>query len=151
MARYFGLIILITLPVGIMLALGVFSQWPTTITPDVAMHAEIVEIIKIQGFIQTWEPYAQNEFTYPPLFHYATLLLPLESIDAVRALGLVIWLLFPLAIYFLVSTYNKKAAITAAFFIGLVPSFATVFMNSEFPQLFAILLLILKWYFLRKE
>ena len=135
----------------ILAVLGVFSQWPTTITPDAAMHAEIVEIIKVQGFIQTWEPYAQNEFTYPPLFHYATLMLPLESIDAVRALGLVIWLLFPLAMYFFVSTYNKKAAIPAAFFVGLVPSFATVFIYSEFPQLLAMLLLVWQWYFLRKE
>jgi len=37
----------------ILAVLGVFSQWPTTITPDAAMHAEIVEIIKVQGFIQT--------------------------------------------------------------------------------------------------
>ena len=57
--KHSGLIILVILLISLLLILGVLSQWPTTITPDTAMHAEIVEIIKEQGFIRTWEPYAQ--------------------------------------------------------------------------------------------
>ncbi|HLC74701.1 MAG TPA: hypothetical protein VJH88_02490 [Candidatus Nanoarchaeia archaeon] len=135
----------------ILLALGIYSQWPTTITPDAAMHAEIVELIRAQGVVTTWQPYAVNQYTYPPLFHYIAFLLPLEPIDAVRALGLVLWLLLPVAMYLLLSTFDRRAAVIGAILIGLVPSFSNVFIYSEFPQLMSMVLLLLEWYFLRKE
>ncbi len=135
------------------LILGIYSQFPTTITPDAAMHAEIVNIIREQGFIRTWEPYAPNDYSYPPLFHYlATLLTPfLLSIDAVRVLGIIIWLCFPLSLYVLVATYKKEAALTAACLGAVAPPLATVFIYGEFPQLLAMLFLIWEWYFLRCE
>jgi len=134
-----------------LIVLGVWSQWPTTITPDAAMHAEIVELIGQQGYVTTWQPYADNAYTYPPLFHYLAFLLPLESIDAVRALGIVLWLVLPVVMYLLVSTFNKKAGMIAAFLVVLVPSFSNVFIYSEFPQLLAMILLLLEWYLLRTE
>jgi hypothetical protein len=134
-----------------LLWMGVVTQWPTTITPDAAMHAEIVYIIKQQGFITSWEPYAPNDYTYPPLFHYLSSMLPLEPIDAVRALGLVVWLLLPLSMYVLVETYNKRAAIVAAILVGLVPSFSNVFIYGEFPQLLGMAFVLLEWGFLRKK
>ena len=141
---------------GIFLSiLGVYSQFPATITPDAAMHAEIVESIGHQGFLTTWEPYAENSYTYPPLFHYIVFVLPLEPIDAVRALGIALWLVLPIAMYFLVSTYDngskpdKKAGLIAALLIGLVPVFSNVFIYSEFPQLMSMILLLIEWYFLR--
>ena len=36
---------------GFVLGIGVYSQWPLTITPDAAMHAEIVGMINEQGFL----------------------------------------------------------------------------------------------------
>src|SRR3989344_2852925 len=134
-----------------LIVLGVWSQWPTTITPDAAMHAEIVELIGQQGYVTTWKPYADNAYTYPPLFHYLAFLLPLESIDAVRALGIVLWLVLPVVMYLLMSTFNKKAGMIAAFLVVLVPSFSNVFVYSEFPQLMAMSLLLLEWYLLRTE
>src|SRR3989338_10710695 len=112
-----------------LLFLAIQSQFPAAITPDAAMHAEIVEAIGHQGFITTWEPYTSNSYTYPPLFHYIAFVLPLEPIDAVRALGIVLWLVMPIAMYFLVATYDngnkpdKKAGLIAALLIGLVPVF----------------------------
>src|SRR3989344_382036 len=94
--------------------LGLHSQWSTTITPDAAMHAEIVVAIKEQSLITTWEPYADNEYTYPPLFHYIAVLLPLEPIDSVRVLGVLVWLVLPVALYGLVATYRKDSAFVAA-------------------------------------
>src|SRR3989344_3811411 len=114
--------------------LGVYSQFPTTITPDTAMHAEIVEAIGHQGFITTWEPYTENRYTYPPLFHYIAFLLPLEPIDAVRALGIVLWIVLPIVMYFVASTYDRKAGLIAAVLIGLVPVFSNVFIYGEFPK-----------------
>ena len=134
-----------------LIVLGVWSQWPTTITPDAAMHAEIVELIGQQGYVTTWQPYADNAYTYPPLFHYLAFLLPLKSIDSVRALGIVLWLVLPLMMYLLMSTFNKKAGMIAAFLVVLVPSFSNVFIYSEFPQLMAMSLLLLEWYLLRTE
>lgn len=134
----------------VQLLLGVGSQWPATLTPDAAMHAEIVELVRQQGYPRTWEPYAKTSFTYPPLFHWLAATLPLDAIDAVRALGLVVWLLFPIAMYFLVATYSRRAAPVAAAFISLVPSFSTIFIYGEFPQLLAMLLLVLQWMFLRR-
>src|SRR3989338_7962505 len=122
--------------------LGVYSQFPTTITPDTAMHAEIVEAIGHQGFITTWEPYTENRYTYPPLFHYIAFLLPLEPIDAVRALGIVLWIVLPIAMYLLLSTFDRRAAVIGAILIGLVPSFSNVFIYSEFPQLMSMVLLL---------
>lgn len=156
------------------LSLALYSQFPTTITPDAAMHAEIVEIIKTQGFVRTWEPYAPNEFTYPPLFHYLAFgltLFGLSAIDAVRALGIVVWLMFPVATYLLVGTYNKCVVgeceagghgehgagvhcgwgpVVAAMLIAVVPSFSNIFIYGEFPQLLAMLLFVWQWYALRK-
>lgn len=134
-----------------LIILGVWSQWPTTITPDAAMHAEIVELIKSQGYLTTWEPYAENAYTYPPLFHYLAFLLPLEPIDAVRGLGVILLVVLPFAMYLLVGTFNKKAAMIAAALVVMIPSFSNVFIYSEFPQLMAMLLLLFEWYLLRKE
>src|SRR3989344_4834157 len=144
---------------GIFLSiLGVYSQFPATITPDAAMHAEIVESIGHQGFLTTWEPYTSNSYTYPPLFHYIAFVLPLEPIDAVRALGIVLWLVMPIAMYFLVATYDtvqrerrKRAALVAAFLVGLVPVFSNVFIYGEFPQLMSMILILVEWYLLRRE
>ena len=132
------------------LLVGVSSQWPATLTPDAAMHAEIVEIVRQQPVPRTWEPYAKTSFTYPPLFHWLAAMLPLEAIDAVRALGLAVWLLFPVAVYSLVATYSRRVAPVAAALISLVPSFSTIFIYGEFPQLLAMLLLVLQWAFLRR-
>lgn len=134
-----------------MLTLGIYSQWPTTLTPDAAMHAEIVHLIGQQGFLRTWEPYAPVAFTYPPLFHYLAFLLPLEPIDAVRVLGLVIWLFFPLAAYLLVGSYDKKAAVFGAVIVGFMPLLSTIFVYGEFPQLLGMLFFVFEWYFLRKN
>ncbi len=133
-----------------LLVLGAYSQWPSTITHDAAIHAEKVVIVGLQGFPRSWEPYAVNGYTYPPLFHYLAFLLPLKPIDAVRALGIVIFALFPVAVYYLVSTYNKRAALIAALFIGLLPAFATIAIYGEFPQLLAMFLFVWEWYLLRK-
>jgi hypothetical protein len=133
-----------------LLLFGIYSQWSTTITPDAAMHAEIVVAIKEQGFIMTWEPYADNEYTYPPLFHYIAILLPLEPIDSARVLGMLVWLVLPVALYGLVATYRRDAAFIAAALIGLVPSFSNVFIYGEFPQLMAMVFLLLEWRLLRQ-
>lgn len=131
-------------------ALAVYSQWPTTITPDAAMHAEIVVAIQEQGWITAWMPYAQNEYTYPPLFHYIAVLLPLEPIDSVRVLGILIWLTLPVALYGVVATYRRDIAFVAAALVGLVPSFSNVFIYGEFPQVMAMVLLLWEWRLARR-
>lgn len=138
---------------GIVLAgLGYYTLYPYSVTYDPAMHAEIVRLVSIQGYVQTWEPYAQNPFTYPPLFHYLGFvfyLFGLGFVDAVRILGILVFISMPPSMYALVRSYkgSEVAALSASLGVVLIPVTATIFILGEFPELLALELIILLLYF----
>jgi len=137
----------------ISLFLGIYVHYPVSITYDPAMHGEIVNIILHQGYPNTWEPYANNEFTYTPLFHYLSLVphfLGLSVIDSVMAAGIILWALLPLCAYLLGSFYGRKIALLSAAVSAFLPFLSNIFILGEFPQLLAMELLILEIYFLKK-
>jgi hypothetical protein len=144
----------VVLPLMIIsLFFGIYIHYPVSITYDPAMHGEIVNIILHQGYPNTWEPYANNEFTYTPLFHYLSLvphLLGLSVIDSVMAVGIILWAFLPLCAYLLGSLYGRKIALLSAAVSALLPFFSNIFILGEFPQLLAMELLILEIYFLKK-
>ncbi|MCX6818098.1 MAG: hypothetical protein NTU57_04540 [Candidatus Aenigmarchaeota archaeon] len=135
------------------LASGIYVHYPVSITNDSAIHSEIVNIIVRQGYPTSWQPYADNGFTYPPLFHYIAsipVLLGLNPVDAVRITGIIIWSLLPLCFYLLGSLYGRKTAMVSASLSILVPFLSNVFIFGEFPQLLAMELLVLEMYFLKR-
>ncbi len=132
--------------------LGYQILYPVSPTFDPSMHAEIVNLIKMQGYPTTWQPYTDNSFTYPPLFHYISLiphLFGLSLIDSVRLIGILIFISLPLAVYLFVSTFRRDAAILAAIIIGLIPLTGTIFLYGEFPELLALGFIVLLLYSIR--
>lgn len=146
--------ILYVVPLMILsLFLGIYAHYPVSITYDPAMHGEIVNIIIHQGYPNTWEPYAVNEFTYTPLFHYISLLvhfLGFSIIDSVMAFGIIIWFFLPLCAYLLGSLYGRRVALLSAVISAFLPFLSNIFILGEFPQILAMELLILEIYFLKR-
>jgi hypothetical protein len=135
------------------LASGIYAHYPVSITHDSAIHSEIVSIILRQGYPVSWQPYADNGFTYPPLFHYIAsipALIGISPVDAVRITGIMIWSLLPLFFYLLGSLYGRKTAAVSAALSILVPFLSNVFIFGEFPQLLAMELLVLELYCLKR-
>jgi hypothetical protein len=148
--RYVSFVFLIF----ITLIFGYYSHYPSSLTHDPAIHGEIIRIIENQGYPNSWEPYVRNDFTYPPLFHYLSFLiysLGFDLIDSVRILGILIWVLFPICIYFLASTFRKDIALLSAVIIAFLPAFTNIAMFGEFPQLLAMEFIVLQIYFFRKK
>ncbi len=134
--------------------LGYYILYPAGVTPDTAIHTEMAELVKEQGYPQTWQPYADNGFTYPPLFHYLAAFLGffgLPLVEAVRVLGILVFLSVPVTVYHLAKTYNKHAALYAAAVSAMIPALSNVFMMAEFPQLLSMEFILLLIYFLRTK
>ena len=150
--RRTGIIVIVPLFL-ISLLSGTYAHYPVSITNDPAIHSEIVNVMQHQGYPSTWEPYAVNDFTYPPLFHFFALLLNLlgvPAIDSVRIIGIILWALLPVAAYAFGSVYGRKTAMLSAFMSLSLPFLSNVFIFGEFPQLMATELLIMEIYFLKK-
>jgi hypothetical protein len=156
--KIFGLLkdkerILLASLVALSIIMGVYAHYPVSITHDPAIHSEIVNILRQQGYPNSWEPYASNDFTYPPLFHYIVLLFSLVGFplaDAVIMVGIILWAMIPLCAYLLGSLYDRKVALLSAAVFVLLPFLSNVFIFGEFPQLLAMELLMLELYYLKK-
>ncbi len=141
---------LLILPI-ILAFLGYYILYPVPLKFDPSMHAEIVNIISIQGYPNTWQPYANNTFTYTPLFHYLSYIpsvFGLSPVDSVMILGILIYMLIPISTYYLVLSFKKKkqTAFLAAVTISFLPLLGSIFLLGEFPEVLSLLLLTLLLY-----
>lgn len=153
-----GFELLVFVPLTIMLiSLGYYMLYPVSVTYDPSMHAQIVNIIGEQGYPDTWEPYAQQSFTYTPFFHYLAFLLSLTGIyviDAVRIIGILAYILIPISTYLWVSSYYKKNKVIpalSALVIAFLPLMGNIFLLGEFPEVLSIELLILLLYSIKTK
>jgi hypothetical protein len=149
--------ILLVLILVINAVLGFYIMYPVSLFHDPAMHSEIVYMIREQGYPTTWQPFAENEFTYPPLFHYLSLFVSVTGIsliDSVRLAGILFFLLIPISMYLYLSSFkkiDKNIPIMSAAGIAFMPLVGNIFLLGEFPQVLAMALIILMLYTIKTE
>lgn len=122
---------------------------------DSYVHAEIARIISNDMFYPvSYEPLAPVALTYPPLFHYLSLI-PLffsgSFVFAVNFMGYLAVLAFPAAMFLLGSLFGYRVASFSAIFSVIIAGFAHVYFFGEFPQVLAMVLLPLFIYFYAKK
>lgn len=146
-------IILIT-AVIIQLLVGL-NSYRTFVIEDAAIHAEIINpVIKMQIYPLNYSPIADVSLTYPPLFHYIASVFTFFGIDAItsaRILGLLAFMLFPIAMYCLGSLFGKRVGLIAAVLSALVSNFTVLIIFSAFPQILAMSFLCFAIYFFFKN
>lgn len=135
---------------------GYYVATPLTTSYDPAMHAEIVDpIIATQIYPTSWSPLADTGYTYPPLFHWIAFVLSrtgIEPIKVVVFLGIVLYALFPLLVYFIGSLWGRKTGLLSALAGAGLMSWSAVFLAGEYPQLLAMdLSVVFLYFYLRRD
>ncbi len=141
---------------AVALALQVFvSIYGFGFSEDAYVHAEIARVVANNPiYPASYEPLAPVQFTYPPLFHYFSLVPYFFTHDfllAVNIVGYSAVVIFPLAMFFVGSLFGLRVAAFSALFSVIISSFARVYFFGEFPQVLATVLLSFSFYFYVKR
>lgn len=133
------------------LLVGLYTFTNFTIE-DSAIHAEMTKIVASQIYPIDYSPIANVKFTYPPLFHYiSSMFLVFGSIAAVRIVGFVAFIFFPVCVYLIGTLFNKRIALFSALFAAVISNFTILMIFSAFPQILAFNFYLLFLYFYFKE
>jgi len=130
----------------LVLGLYTFSHYPIE---DVAIHGEIVNILRDKGVSLDYQPYSNTTLTYPVLFHYLSLPFSyfMNAVYAVRIIGLIAFVLFPYFMYLLGKTFDKKIGILSLILSMALSNFAILIVYSGMPQILAMDFFVLFMYF----
>jgi hypothetical protein len=134
------------------LSVGIISN-SEFILEDTGIHSMMTNVLK-QGWPNDYGDVSNTKFTYPPLFHFFSLILSffgISQINAVKLIGLLVFMAIPVSFFFLSSIFNKKYAIIGSLISTVIVN-VTILMNfSQFPQLLAINLLCFHIFFFFKD
>ncbi|MBI2580903.1 hypothetical protein HYV85_03780 [Candidatus Woesearchaeota archaeon] len=122
---------------------------------DAYIHAEIVKVVANNFFHPTsYEPLASVKLTYPPFFHYLSMIPFLfvhDFVLAVNIMGSLAALAFPLVMFLAGSVFGSRVAAFSALFSVIIATFAHVSFFGEFPEVLAMDLLPLFFYFYMRK
>ncbi len=150
-----AIIALILITAVVIQLLTGLNSYKTFVIEDAAIHAELITpVIKTQVYPLSYSPIADVSLTYPILFHYIASIFTGFGIDAMtsaRILGLLAFMLFPIALYCLGSLFGRRIGLIAAVLSVLVSNFTVLILFSAFPQMLAMSFLCFAIYFFFKN
>jgi hypothetical protein len=144
---------ILVLIIILQIAIGIYGM---RTLEDLPIHLEIARAIGRHPLNPTnYEPLAPVTLTYPPLLHYFSLFLSLSGISlelSLRLAGVLLFALFPFAMYLLGGCFSKRVGILAAAFSIVTINYAYVYILGELPQCLGMDLFVLfLWAALKKR